>query len=103
MILENVEGSDETTSSTLETTSNIALISDTTDLEGVTELTEEALPEGDVSTTSDEFEVKDHDTDTTTIKTTIADTTITDNFEVTTFRPKSNGGFFENLRGGGDK
>ena len=97
LILENVEGSDETTSSTLETTSNVALISDTTDLEGVTELTEEALPEGDVSTTSDEFEVKDHDTDTTTSKTTIADTTITDNFEVTTFRPKSNGGFFENF------
>merc|ERR1712045_1056769 len=64
---------------------------ETTSREDTTELIEEAVPEF-----TDELKPDDGN-DSTVDTTTVSETTVADNLEVTTFRPKRKGGFFENF------
>ena len=70
---------------------------ETTSVEEHTEITEEATPEVVNETETDDHTSSNSEKDTTISITTVSPTTVVDNFEVTTFRPKSNGGFFENF------
>ena len=86
-IQENTLIIDESTQSQTENTSR----EETTSREDTTELIEEAVPEF-----TDEHKPEDGN-DSTVDTTTVSETTVADNLEVTTFRPKRKGGFFENF------
>merc|ERR1712223_243528 len=86
-IQENTLVIDESTQSHTENTPR----EETTSREDTTELIEEAVPEFT-------YEHKpEDDNDSTVDTTTVSETTVADNLEVTTFRPKRKGGFFENF------
>lgn len=96
LILENAN-SEESTTSVLSNGSSDDLSKETTSTKLGTTLEEEAVPEVVEEKSTVDSNSTTSDQDTTEFITTVSPTTLLDNFEVTTFRPKGNGGFFENF------